>query len=126
MFGIGRPERGAAATRAIVLKFVVVTAFAAPPREMMRQLQTEWPDSEREAFRKGALERQTEVNARLDPYRSALTPWEREYSASAVFTMTNQQQIDACHRLEACGVLLWALGVAENVPAYDTEASADE
>jgi hypothetical protein len=121
------PTTAEAARRLLILRHIVVTAFTAPPREVLRQATGRWSESEQEKFRQRAVTERDQFCQRL---REAglwqyLSPREREYARSTMLTVTEQQQYDATWRLEAVQALMWALGMLDEMPPYDASAEPD-
>lgn len=122
---MGRPSPLEVAGRAIVLKHVIVWALTAPPRDMLETMTSEWPQAEHDAFATESKEMREQFWSRLGTLEQALSPWELELSRSTILTMTESQQIDASWRVEAFQVLLWALGLIDELPGYDEQADHD-
>jgi hypothetical protein len=115
------PDARSVATRAIILKYVVVTAAAAPPRGFSDH----WSSADRDNFAKMAENKRLEVLDSLGTLKSALTPWEQSYFSKSAATLSRQQQVDAGWRLESFRVLLWALNVTDELLPYDVEAPVE-
>lgn len=120
-----RPDAADVAARALVLKAVVVYAFITPPREMMDAMTGAWSELERRKFTNDADAKRDEFWSRLGAWQKHLSPWEREYSRTTMVTMSLRQQTDASWRLEAFGVLAWALGLVESLLPYDAQVPDD-
>ena len=121
------PTSAEAARRLLILKHVVVSAFAAPPRDVLRQATAQWSETEQQRFRQRAVIERDQFCQRL---REAglwqhLSPLEQAYARSTLLTATEQQQLDATWRLEAAQTLIWALGMLGQMPPYDTSADPD-
>ena len=119
------PNARDVAARALILKQVVVYAFVAPPRDMLAQIMDGWPSDEKENFRIEGEHRREEFWSRLGPLQSEMSPLERRYAVSTMLTMSRSEQVNASWRVEAFQVLLWALGILERLPPYDTPANHD-
>ncbi len=120
-----RPGPAQVATRGVILKHVAVYSQLAPPRPMLQAMMAHWSEGDRRQFAVDAESRRDEFWARLGNLREELSPWEREYSRTTMLTMSARQQIDASWRTEAFQILLWALGLVDNVPPYDVEVEHD-
>lgn len=119
-----RPDSREAAGRLLALRSVITHALAAPPRELLEGWLREWSEAERTRFAHESQARSDSfwraVNS--SPISGYLSPWEREFSRTTVFTMSSQQQIDALWRLEAAHVLIWALQLVPGLPAPDVQS----
>ena len=122
-----RPSAEDVARRLVVLKYVVVYALTAPPRDMLRTLFQQWSANDRKEFDTAAEARREEFwqplhQAALWKYVSAS---ERELAKTTIVTMTSQQHVNASWRMESAQVLMWALGLVPHLPPYDTLANHD-
>jgi hypothetical protein len=109
------PDAGAVATRAIILRYIVVTGMASPPRGFMDH----WSRAEQDQYTKRAENKRLEILKETGHLKSALTPWEQSYFSASAVTMSLSQQIEAGWRLELFGVLLWTLNAIEKNARYD-------
>lgn len=122
-----RPTSEDAARRLVILKHVVASAMVVPPRDVLRQMSSQWGADEREKFQEQArLQRDQFWRALRDAglWRH-LSPSEQTHAQSTLATMTEQQQADASWRMEAAQTLMWALHLLPELPPYDTLASHD-
>lgn len=122
-----RPTSQDVARRLVILKHVAVCAIVSPPREMLEMLRERWGADEWQSFAADAQTRretfwQRVREARLWPQ---LSPTELKLAQTTMVTMSHQQQVDASWRLESAQVLMWALGLIGELPAYDTRAEHD-
>jgi len=122
-----RPTSEDAARRLLILKHIVASALAAPPRDMLRQMTSQWGREERAGFHR-------QVEAQRDrlwrDLREAglwrhLSPREQAHAKTTMATMTEQQQLDASWRIESAHILVWALGMLPELPPYDKMADPD-
>jgi hypothetical protein len=122
-----RPTAEAAALRLVILKFIVVSAIIAPPRNMLRQMMSKWGAEERANFERQAEIKREEMWQGIHKagWWPHLSPKEQAHARCTIVTMTQQQQADASWRMEAVQVLMWALGLLPALPPYDTMASHD-
>jgi len=127
MFGLGkrRPSAKDAAVRAYVLKSVVISALALPPQEVLDEQSSAWSQSERDDFFETLAADRRGRWAGLGRWKARLSPNERLFASALPQDVTPRQHTDAIWRLEAFQVLLWALGLLENLPGYDTEANEE-
>ncbi len=124
---VSRPSAEQAARRLVVLKYVIVYALTAPPRDRLAKLLENWSVEDQEKFA-------ADGEARRDQFWRPLqrmglwedvSPTERELARSTIVTMTSGQQVNATWRIESAVVLMWALGVIRHLPPYDIPASHD-
>jgi hypothetical protein len=122
-----RPSAKDAARRLLVLKYVVVYALTAPPRDMLRSLFQRWDSEDREKLTSDAEARREEFwhSLRVDNIWESVSSSERELAGTTIVTMSPQQQVNASWRIEAAQVLMWALGLIAPLPPYDNQASHD-
>lgn len=57
---------------------------------------------------------------------SLLSPDEKKLFEAEPGTWTQQQMFDASWRMESLGVLLWAMGISDEIPPYDVQFSDEE
>jgi hypothetical protein len=122
-----RPTVEDVASRLIVLKYVVVYALTAPPRESMGTLFQHWSTEDLQKFGADAEARREEFwrPLRQADLWKAVAPSERELAEATIVTMSPQQQVNATWRMEAAQVLMWALDLLPQLPSYDTQANPD-
>lgn len=120
-----RPEASAVAGRVAILHAVVLDAMMAPPRDMLGEIMAAWTETDRQKFEADTKAKRDEFWPRLGALRSQMSPWEREFAASTMVTMTQRQQLDASWRIESFQVLLWSLGRLSDLPAFDVQADQD-
>src|SRR5438105_521135 len=104
-----RPTARDVATRAMVLKYVVAHACIAPPRDWMSTTYSAWSADEQREFSSRVRQEREDFWGGAWTLRRHFSPWEREFAAADVVTMTARQQLDAMWRSEALQVLTWAL-----------------
>lgn len=122
-----RPTAEDAARRLVILKHVVGAGLLAPPREMLAEMTAKWQPEEREKFHREA---ETQRDQLWEGLRGAglwshLSPCEQALAKTTMATVNHQQQVDATWRLESVQTLMWALGLLEALPPYDTQAGHD-
>ncbi len=124
MFGFGsaRPTAREVAVRALILRQVVVHALATPTPTILREASSSWSREDRRQFEDKSERTKRELLATLERFRSKISPKERAYFRSTVFTMTERQHLDANWRIEALQALRWCLSLIEMMPPYDVEA----
>jgi hypothetical protein len=122
-----RPTAEDAARRLVILKHVVASALVAPPREILRQMSSQWSADESAQFHQQAEAQRDQFwqGLRADGLWQYLSPREQNHAQSTMATMTQQQQVDASWRIEAAQALMWALGMLPELPSYDRRASHD-
>ena len=121
-----RPTPQDAARRLLILKHIVASAFAAPPRDLFRRMTSQWNVEENTTFQQQAeLQRdQFWEGFRMAGLWQYLSPSERAHAQSTMATMTERQQIDGWWRIESAQTLMWALHLLPELPPYDTAAEA--
>jgi hypothetical protein len=117
-----RPEASAVAGRVVILHAVVLHAMMAPPRDMLGEIMAGWTEADRRKFEADTKEKLGEFWGRLGALTSQMSPWEREFAASTMVTMTQRQQLDASWRIESFQALLWSLGRLGELPGFDVQA----
>jgi hypothetical protein len=122
-----RPTAQDAANRLLVLKHLILTGHAGPPREVVDALLKNLPAEKHAEFIAGADRKRDELCQRLQ--REGLwkhaSPREHEYFQANIFDRTHQQHVNASWRLEAAQTLMWALGLVDRLPPYDTQADGE-
>ncbi len=116
------PSPADVATRAIVLKYLVVYALAVPPRDILQPVMQDWSDGERQEYEEQDVAFRKDFWSGLGSLQSALSPWERSFSSATSSTMSRQQQVNATWRVESFQVLIWALGILPKLPPYSVQA----
>lgn len=122
-----RPSDEDAARRLVILKYVVVYTITAPPRDMLEKLIAVCNAEEEKKFIKDT---EKEMDHFWRPFHETglwdhVSPNEREFAANTITSMSFDQQVNASWRMEAVQVLMWALGLIRQLPAYDTMAGHD-
>jgi len=122
-----RPTAEDAARRLIILKHIVASALAAPPRDKLQQMTARFGDEERAKLQQQAEAQRDKFwsSLRESGWWSHFSPSEQAHAQSTMVTMTERQQIDAYWRKESAVALMWALGLLPELPAYDTVATAE-
>lgn len=121
------PDAEAVARRLSILKFVVVNALTAPPRDMLQALTKNWTAEDRQSFPRNAEKKRDEY---WQPIHDSglwkeVSPAERELAKATIVDMTVPQQVSASWRIESAQVLMWALGMVSVLPHYDEMADHD-
>jgi hypothetical protein len=123
LFGKKRPTAAEAARRLLVLKHLVIYAHASTYGKRLH----ECPDLPQAAkadlhtIMGGMFSEQL----RRENLWEYVTPTERQLFDTPVAALTQQQVINASWRSEAIGILLWALGLTPQLPAYDSPAHGE-
>ncbi len=127
MFGLKnrRPTSEDAAVRAYLLKFVVVSALALPPKDLLDAMSSTWPQSDRDGFSKDLAANRRARRDSLGRWKARLSPKEDLFSSVSPERITPQRHADALWRLESFQTLLWALGLVDRLPGYDAQADQD-
>jgi hypothetical protein len=117
------PSAQEVACRLFILKATAAVAFNTPPRSQLKGWRS-WLKSERA---KSELESKRATKEQIERLKAfgfwdRVSPLEGEFFEATPLTLTQQQHVNASWRLEAVQVLLWALGVIDNLPPYDEQA----
>lgn len=120
----GPPSREAAARRLLALKYVVSYALLVPPRGALEEMMQQWSAAERETFVDEAPAKRDRFWERVREcgLMEELSAWERELAQATPVSMSFQQQRQATWRLEGVLVLMWSLGLVDELPPYGTLA----
>ncbi len=118
-----RPSARDVSDRLVTLKCCVIYAMGAPPREVVAAMRARATEKERAEMDDKADEMRDQYWTPIfdTPVFDALTESERALSESTLSTMTVEQQIDASWQVESIGVLAWALGLIDELPAWDAQ-----
>jgi len=122
-----RPSARDVGRRLVVLKYVVAYGLTVPPRDMLAELFKKWDEKETEKFRKDAKVRCEHF---WQPLRKAglwdyVAESECALAETTFVTITPQQHLIAIWRMESAQVLMWALGLLSDMPAYDKQADPE-
>lgn len=118
------PSAEQVAQRAVILKQLAMLALSAPPPEVVEGIDEAWGEDQKREFREawegnlGGL-REAFEEAGL---AGMLGPGEWDFLSKTPFEWSPQQVVDASWRVEAAAAVLWALGVIESLPGYDTRS----
>ena len=122
MFHDTRPEIGEVIKRVKVIHWIAGFALSTPSLEFWPQTKAALPPAQLETFleqlRKGRDQLCGQMRSR--GYWECMTEWEKQLAQTLPCDLATQQRVDAFWRLEALGVLLWAVGKAKALPAFDT------
>jgi Domain of unknown function (DUF4272) len=123
-----RPTADEAARRLLALKYVTVDAYAAPPAEMLENLEPDWTEDQRREFARDerAQRDQFWTQIRESGLWREFSPLEREYAQTPKGRISSPQWLDACWRVESAQTLMWALKLLSELPAYDIKADLEE
>jgi hypothetical protein len=121
------PELTQVINRLIILKAVAAHAMAAPPRHILDGLLAQSPQFRNGEFAEAAEAARREHWTPLleSPYAVEMSPWELEFSRTSAATMTGEQQMNACWRIESLKALLWAVGLVDSLGPPDTPADGE-
>lgn len=122
-FELDPPSGVDVARRAAILKYQIVRVATTPPRELVERLGAAWSESDRSEFATALEANRREL---VDALRSSglwedTSPSEREIFECPALQLTERQVIDTSWRAESLGCLAWALGLMDQLPAYDTQ-----
>lgn len=113
------PDATDVAVRALVLRCVVSYANQTPTPEAIEDAKIWWTEAEKRDYLKEFNRERDAIWQTLGKYKKYLTPKERSLSQTSVITISNQEIADSSWRVEALGVLLWALGFVDRILSYD-------
>jgi len=121
------PSAEDALLRLLVLMHVVRYALLTPSPDLLKLSLESWDESDRIKFAHGAKQVRDEFWApvRASPLWEAMSPQEKEFAATTVVTMSQQEHIDFTWRLEAMQVLMWAMEILPSLPPYDEPATPE-
>lgn len=124
---MAKPSAQDVAKRLLILKYVVVQALALPPQDLIQKLFSQWSKNEQHAFTKGFADRTTQVISSLksNGFWKFMTKEEQEFIQSIPPKIKFQQHLNAMWRLESVIVLMWALGLINDFPAFDSQSDAE-
>lgn len=122
-----RPSAEDVGRRVLILKYVVVYALTAPPRDMLPTLFQHWSSEDRDKFVTEAEENREKFwqSLRRTDLWEHVSLRERDLAATTIVTMSLEHQVNASWRVEAAQVLMWSLGLIPHLPPYDTQADHD-
>jgi len=119
-----RPTAGDVAHRVLALEHVTRYAYLTPTRDMMKRVQSNWSARSRAQFAResGSVRDEYWAPALRAGLWRHLSPAEKAFARTTLASMDRQAQMDAGWRIEALQALMWALGLVEALPPYDTQA----
>ncbi len=117
-----RPEIDEVIKRVKVLHWIAGFALGTPNLEHWPETKAGLPPAQLEALlehlRKGRDQLCSQMRSR--GYWESMTEWEQQFAQTLPCDLSPQQRVDAFWCLEALGVLLWAAGRVDALPAFDT------
>jgi len=124
---MAKPSAQDVAKRLLILKYVVVQALALPPQDLIQNLFSRWSKDEQRVFTKEFAERTNQVVSSLksNGLWKLMTKEEQEFIQSVPPKIKYQQHLNALWRLESAVVLMWALGLINDFPAFDSQSDAE-
>ena len=122
-----RPTAEEAARRLIILRYLVVRALSAPPREMVDGWFEHWSADDVQDFTQYAEKENEKFWRALHDMGlwDFVSPDEQHFGSKTIVTVEPQEQFDASWRIESAQILLWALGLIQELPPYDEMADHD-
>lgn len=123
----GPPSASDVASRALILKFQIVTAMATPPPEMLQPLLKSWSSADRAQFLQQYRQRQARVAEALKAAGvwSAMSSREQAFMSATPDQIDTQALRDVSWAMESAECLLWALGYVDRLPPYDTQSDVE-
>ncbi len=119
---MSKPSARDVAKRLLILKYVVVQALTSPPHDLIQNLFSQWSREEQQGFIDGFAEGTKQLfisSLKSNKLWKAATKEEQEFLQSIPPETKLQQHINAMWRLESAAVLMWALGLITDFPAFD-------
>jgi hypothetical protein len=98
-----------------------------PPREMLEHVRRNLKQDEGQDFMRQieGAGRELWSQLRAAGMFDTLSPKEKALANKSPLTLTDQEHLNACWRIESLQVLAWALGRIPSLPPYDTMADSD-
>jgi len=124
----GRPEESQVIRRLHCLRAVLVVGYSPPFEYLKGEILSRLPQKEAEEAVEvlEAKVREAWVELRQADAWNELSPTERELSVTPYKDVSPRQQINAMWRIEAFGVLMWALRLVPNLLPGDVPAELDK
>lgn len=129
MFGRGnrRPAATAVMERTIILKQLLVKGISLPPPDQFGLIAANWSNQDRVKF---DHECRSMYAIQVEKLKGSglwnkMESEERRFIETGPYELSPQAQIDAMWLAESIGCLLWALGRANELPAYDEETGLE-
>jgi hypothetical protein len=113
--------------RLLILKYVVVQALALPPQDLLQKFYSQWSKEEQHKFSNDFAERTKLIVASLKSNKlwNLMTKEEQEFLQSTPPKVKFQYHLNAMWRLESVVALMWALGIINDFPPFDTQSNAE-
>ena len=114
-------------SRVIIQQHLLVTGLATPPPDVLADVLRSAPAPEGEALLDELNARRRESCRALQEFGlwDSMAPAEREFMTALVQDVTDEAHRDVSWLMEASECLLWALGLVEALPPFDTQASIE-
>jgi hypothetical protein len=124
---MAKPSAQDVAKRLLILKYMVVQALALPPQDLLKNLFSQWSKDEQRKFTNGFAERTKQVVSFLksNGLWNLVTKEEQEFIQSIPPKIKFQQHLNAMWCLESAVVLMWALGLINDFPAFDNQSDPE-
>ncbi len=124
---MAKPSSLNVSKRLLILKCVVVQALALPPENLLQKLSSNWTKEERDKFSQGYAERvkQTTASLKSNSLWNLMTKEEQEFIHAIPPKVKFQQHLNAMWRLESVVVLMWALGLIQDFPLFDSQTDVE-
>ena len=115
------------AERLLILKFQVVHALASPPHEFIQSLYSSWSKKEQKEYSKGFKESSDHLIDSLKSLKlwKKMTRAERDFINSVPPKVKPQYHLNAMWCLESVVVLMWAMKLIEEFPAFDSQSDGE-
>lgn len=122
-----KPSNKQAYERLVVLKCVLGHALAHPPRSVWAQCSASWSEEEcreLEANARSHIDETITTLRKLGIWKHA-SPKEQAFLQCYGLEMDDYEHKAAGWRMECVGVIMWALGLIEQLPPIDEQTSID-
>lgn len=113
--------------RLVILKYVVVHAITTPPREFISDCFSRWSEEDRKKFDEELKDRAGQNVASLKQMElwKYVSPKEQSFLQTYGSNMDEYAHLSASWRVEAAGMLMWALKVLNDWPRIDEELNPE-
>jgi uncharacterized protein DUF4272 len=121
MFGLGTkpPSAKDVTLRALALREIVAHAMSMHAPDARKAFREKWPKEEWAKHVRDVSAQSAPRFKDIGRLGAKLSPWEERFSVTTLDPVTDQQQIEASWRVESLRIMLWALGVEQELLAHD-------
>jgi hypothetical protein len=121
-----RPSDVDVYNRLVILRYVVVHSVTTP-LNVIPDLYRKWSEKERNEFESELEKRAQQTIDSLKQLKlwNLVSPWEKTFLQSYGSKMDQYARMAASWRMEAAGIMMWALNIIEEWPKIDEEISPE-